>query len=286
LLICALCAVYTYRRYRAIALLSHYLQRLAHGEKTLDIRDNAEGELSILKNEIYKITAALTEQAEQLSKDQRELANALTDISHQLKTPLTAIGVMADLLDDHNLPPLKQQEFLENMRISVKRMEWLVLALLKLARLDAGAVALKREPALLSELIERAMLPHLIPLEVREQSATVSGTDSTVTCDPEWTSEALGTIIKNAVENTPPGGQIAITYGKNPLYAYISVHDKGPGIEKADLPHLFKRFYRGKNAGKESAGIGLSMSLAIMRKQNGDIDVANEHGSVFTVKFY
>jgi signal transduction histidine kinase len=281
-----LCLIYTVRRYRSIEHLNAYLQRLSHGEKSLDIRDNAEGELSILKNEIYKVTAALTEQAGLLSKDKRELVNALTDISHQLKTPLTAIGVMADLLDNDELPSEKRQEFLENMRVSINRMEWLVLTLLKLTRLDAGAVEIKREPVLLSSLIERALSPLLIPVEVREQTVSISGQDIFVVCDLEWTAEALGNIIKNAVENTPVGGHIKITYGKNPIYIFIIVHDGGSGIDKADLPHLFKRFYRGRHASRESAGIGLSMSLAVMRKQNGDIEAANDKGSVFTLKFY
>jgi signal transduction histidine kinase len=256
------------------------------GEKTLDVRDNAEGELSILKNEIYKATVALTEQSGSLAKDKRELANSLTDISHQLKTPLTAIGVMADLMDDDDLLPQKRQEFLENVRVSINRMEWLVLSLLKLARLDADAAELKLEPVLLPALIERALSPLLIPAELREQIVSVSGQDAPVVCDLEWTAEALGNIIKNALENTPLGGHIGITYGKNPLYTFISVHDGGPGIGQADLPHLFKRFYRGKNANRQSAGIGLSLSLAVMLRQNGDIEVTNDHGGVFMLKFY
>jgi signal transduction histidine kinase len=279
-------AVFTYRRYDNIARLSEYLSRLSHGEKSLDIRDNTEGELSILKNEIYKVTSALSEQTELLSRDKRDLANALAEISHQLKTPLTAIGVMADLLHDDELPQAKKSEFLENMRVSINRMEWLVLAMLKLARLDAGAVDFKQDRVLLSDLVQRALSALLIPIEVREQAVSVSGLDGTILCDLEWTAEALGNIIKNAIENTPAGGAICISYGANPLYASIAVRDEGPGIDKADLPHLFKRFYRGKYAGRESTGIGLSMSLAVMRKQNGDIDVAVEGGSVFTLKFY
>jgi signal transduction histidine kinase len=278
--------VFTLLRYRNIARLSDYLQRLSNGEKALDIRDNAEGELSILKNEIYKVTSALTEQAGQLSKDKKELANVLADISHQLKTPLTAVGVMADLLDDDRLPAEKRRDFLANIRTSVNRMEWLALTLLKMARLDADAVALKKEPVLLSVVAERALSPLLIPIELRGQNVTMSGQDASVICDREWTVEALGNVIKNAVENTPENGTIEITYGGNPIYAYIAVRNSGSGINKEDLPHLFRRFYRGKNADNEGVGIGLSMSLAIMRKQNGDIDAANDNGGVFTLKFY
>ena len=286
LAVTVLFTIYTHRRYKSIARLNDYLQRLAHGEKALDIRDNAEGELSILKNEIYKVTIAQAEQAETLSRDKLELANALADISHQLKTPLTAIGVMVDLLSDENLTDEKRQEFVDNIRASQNRMEWLVLTLLKMARLDAGAVELKPEPVLLSKLVERALLPLLIPIELKEQNVTVTGNDASVACNPEWTAEALSNIIKNAVENTPMNGHIRVEYGVNPLYTYITVRDGGPGVDKADLPYLFKRFYRGKNASRESAGIGLSMSLAVMRKQNGDIEVTNDNGGVFTLKFF
>ncbi|MCL2678677.1 MAG: HAMP domain-containing histidine kinase [Clostridiales bacterium] len=278
--------VFTLLRYRRIAVLSAYLRRISHGEKALDVRDNAEGELSILKNEIFKVAAALNEQAARLAKDQRKLANALADISHQLKTPLTALGVMTDLLDDDSLPPQNRREFLENIRKSLSRMEWLILTLLKMARLDASAAGLKHEPVPLPVLVERALSPLLIPAEVRGQTVSASGEDVIVYCDLEWTAEALGNILKNAVESTPAGGHIAVTYGKNPLYTFIAVRDGGPGVDKDDLPHLFKRFYRGKNTGPESAGIGLSLSLAVMRRQNGDIEVENDHGAVFTLKFY
>jgi len=286
LLISTLFLIFTLRRYKHISRLSDYLQRLSHGERALDIRDNAEGELSILKNEIYKVTAALTERAELLAADKRELANALTDISHQLKTPLTAVGVMADLLDDDALPPEKRHEFLANIRAGIDRMEWLALTLLKMARLDADAVVLKRELTPLSAVVKRALAPLLIPIDIKGQTVTVSGEDAEIACDPEWTIEALGNVLKNAVENTPEGGAVDITYGRNPIYAYIAVQNSGSGIDKADLPHLFRRFYRGKNASCESAGIGLSMSYVIMKKQNGDIEAENDHGGIFTLKFY
>jgi signal transduction histidine kinase len=281
----ALAFIYTLRRYRDIARLSSYLQKLSHGEKALDVRDNEEGELSILKNEIYKVTVSLTDHADELAKEKKELAGALADISHQLKTPLTAMGVMADLLDGDELSAETRREFIGKLRFSLNRMEWLVLALLKLARLDAGAVNLKREPITLSALVERALLPLSIPIELREQTLSISGQDANVICDPDWTSEAVGNILKNAVENTPEGGRIEIIYGSNPLYSFISIHDGGSGIDKADMPHLFKRFYQGRNAGRDSVGIGLSMSLAIMRKQNGDVEASNDNGGVFTLKF-
>ncbi len=288
----ALCMSFTVTRYKRIARLVEYLHRITNGGTVMDIRENTEGELSILKNEIYRVTSMLTDQAETLRKDKLELANALSDISHQLKTPLTSLGIMADLLDNDNLPPDKRREFIDFMRAGQKRMEWLVLSLLKLAKLDADAVTLKKRDVRLSEIISSAITPLAIPIEVRGQVLSINtedmgnGEDTCVCCDPEWTTEALGNILKNAVENTPNGGAIEISYGENPIYAFICVHNSGAGIDRADLPHLFKRFYRGRNACRDNVGIGLSMSLAIMRKQHGDIEVTNDNGAVFTLKFY
>lgn len=280
------CLIFTKLRYRRIAELSGYLHRLTNGRPVLDIRENAEGELSILKSEIYKATVALTEQADALSKDKQGLANALSDISHQLKTPLTSLSIMADLLESDNLPPEKRREFITSMRDRLGKMEWLVLSLLKLARLDADAVTLRDVSIPLSELVKNAMMPMLIPMEIKVQTYHAEGDDISIICDLDWTTEALGNIIKNAVESTPEGGSISVSYGANALYAYVTVCDSGPGVAKDDVPHLFKRFYRGKNAGRDSVGIGLAMSLAIMRRQNGDIEVGNENGGAFTLKFY
>lgn len=286
----ALCMVFTFRRYKKIEELANYLQKLSTGKPAMDIRENAEGELSILKNEIYHVTMSLTDQAEKLKKDKIELANALSDISHQLKTPLTSLWIMTDMLDNDTLPSEKRSEFIESIRTGQNRMEWLVLSLLKLAKLDADAISFKKQEIRLSLLVEKALATLLIPIEIKEQTLTVAGDDTSVICDPEWTAEAVGNIIKNASQNTPRCGHIQVTYGVNPLYSFIEVRDNGPGINRTDLPHLFKRFYRGKNADSDSAGIGLSMSLAIMKKQNGEIDATNDNGNcnggVFTLKFY
>lgn len=286
LCIFAVCLIFTFNRYRKIAKLADYLSQLTSGKPALDIRENVEGELSILKNEIYKATITMQEQAESLHKDKLELSTALSDISHQLKTPLTSLGIMADLLEDNNLPFDKRREFISSMRERLSKMEWLVLSLLKLARLDADAVTLKKISVSLSKLVEKALSPMLVPLEIKNQTYAITGEAASVICDPDWTVEAIGNIIKNAVENTPEGGHIELSYGTNPLYAYIIVRDSGPGIDKGDLPHLFKRFYRGKSANRDSVGIGLAMSLAILRRQGGDIGIANDSGSVFTLKFY
>lgn len=275
--------------YREIEKLSGYLRSICNGDYSLDIRDNAEGELSILKNEIYKVTLMLSKQGELLKKEKGQLADAISDISHQLKTPLTSMMVMTDLLSDSSLRPEKRVEFTKNIEIQLERMEWLLTSLLKLSKIDAGTVIFKKEKVVVAELVKKAAKPLLIPMEIKEQTLTIEG-DAGVSFigDLNWTTEAVINIIKNCVEHTQNGGTISISFSENPLYTEINIADNGSGIAKEDLPYIFKRFYRGKNANEGSVGIGLAMAKSIVASQNGDINVTSEknRGTCFTIKFY
>lgn len=280
--------LYTRWRYRQIDLLSGYLRRIAGGEYSLDVRDNQEGELSILKNEIYKVTVTLSEQANLLRKDKQFLADSLSDISHQLKTPITSLFVMTELLQNKNLPEDKRVEFIQNIHSQLERLQWLVSSLLKLSRIDAGTIAFKKEKINVRKLIDRAVAPLLIPMELKEQTLVITGNESAeLAGDMNWTAEALANIVKNCMEHTPPGGRIAIDFDETSLFTVIRISDNGEGIDKHDLPHIFKRFYKGKNSSSDSIGIGLAMSKSIIESQNGTIDAASEKGkgTVFTVKF-
>lgn len=287
LIVCSL--VFTRWRYREIEKLSGYLRRISNGDYELDVRDNHEGELSILKSDIYKVTLMLSEQSSYLEQDKIKLTNAISDISHQLKTPLTSMMVMADLLSDNQLDESKRAEFTQNIRVQLERIEWLVSSLLKLSKIDAGTVSFKKDDVSVHDLIERAVQPVLIPMDIKEQTLLVEGDKSvTFTGDNHWTAEALINILKNCVEHTSVGGQISITFSENPLYTEIMVKDNGHGIAKADLPYIFRRFYKGKNAGEDSVGIGLAMAYSIITSQQGDIEVRSEQGkgTEFHIKFY
>lgn len=274
-------------RFRQMKLLSDYLRRIRDGEYTLDIRDNAEGEMSILKNEVHNLTVVLSRQAEQLGSDKVYLTEALSDISHQLKTPLTSMMVMTDLLSGE-LPAKKREEFTHKLRSQLERIEWLVTALLKLSKLDAGTIPFKKETVLLKEAVERAAEPLLIPIELRGQTLQIQGDGSaSFTGDLQWTAEAIVNILKNCSEHTPKGGVISVHYEDNPLYAALTIADNGEGIDKEDIPYVFNRFYKGKNAGSDSVGIGLAMSRSIFLRQNGDITVRSrrEKGTEFSIRF-
>ncbi len=280
--------ILTLRRYRALKRMAQYLARVYGGAPPLDIRDNREGELSILKNDLYKVTVTLYEQAEQLSRDKKFLADTLSDISHQLKTPLTSISVIAELIRNESMPHAKRMEFLTSMDIQLRRVEWLVESLLKLARIDADAIRFEIKPIKIRRLIEMACAPLIIAAELKEQELIIDCAHELIWAgDLKWTAEALTNVIKNCTEHTPNGGRILIRCEENALHTLITVSDTGGGAPPEDIPHIFERFYRGKNAAEGSVGVGLAMSRAILHSQNADISFRNgAHGAVFTIKLY
>jgi len=273
-------------RKRDITNLSDDIRRIIDGQN-IDLCDNREGVWRILKNDIHTLANLKNEQVSALRRERDKLADTLADMSHQLKTPLTSLMIMADLLED--APPEKQSEFIANIKTGLSRMEWLVSAFLKMAKLEAGAVEFQKERAQSRELVNLAIEPLKILLEIKNQRVeTLCETE--LLCDKRWTAEALTNIIKNASEYSPEGGLIRIESGANPICAWISVTDSGEGVMN---PRIFKRF-EGANY-----GIGLPLALAIMRGQNGDVEVGSpdagipgtgspggQSGSTFTLKFY
>lgn len=277
------------QRYQKINELSLHLMDMSAGKLTLDISDNQEGELSLLKNDIYKITLMLREKTALLQKDKIYLADTLSDISHQLKTPLTSMFMMTDLLTDPQLPAAKRVEFIEHIRQQLERIEWLVASLLKMSKIDAQAVLFKKEPVQMKDLIEQALNPLMIPIDIKEVAVNFSGDeDIFLYGDKHWTVEALVNVLKNAIEHVPQKGQVTIRCTKNPLHIELMISDNGDGIPAADIPHLFERFYRGENAKPDSVGIGLAMSKSILQHQHATIDVTSEigQGTTFIIKFY
>lgn len=288
LLIC--CSLFfTKWRYREIEKLSSYLQKISSGDFQLDVRDNHEGELSILKSQIYKVTKMLSNQGAGLQEDKVKLTNAISDISHQLKTPLTSMMVMADLLSEKNLDDEKRAEFNRNLQVQLERMEWLLSSLLKLSKIDAGTITFKKEKVLVDHLVQTAVEPLLVPMDIKMQLLDIQGDEKAAFLgDLNWTAEALINIIKNGVEHTAEGGKISITFSENPLFTEITISDNGKGIAKEDLRYIFKRFFKGKNASDDSVGIGLAMAHSIITSQQGDIEVTSQTGvgTKFQIKFY
>ena len=278
---------FTGKRYADIAELDSYLVKVLAGGEVPDITDQQEGELSILKNNIYKATTTLNYQKELLANDKKALSDAIADISHQLKTPLTSMMVMNDLLGSEE-DPEKRAEFLRTQSGQLDRMNWLVQTLLKLSKIDAGTIVMKPEEILARPLIAEVIKPFEVQMDIKNIACGISLEDTVIKCDRNWTLEALQNIVKNCIEHMEDGGRLDISCEETNLFAQIVIKDTGCGIAEEDIPHIFERFYKGKNAGKDSVGIGLALAKSIMEGQHGDILVSSKEGvgTEFKVRFY
>lgn len=277
----------TKKRYEALERLNDYLATVLAGGELPTPTEQEEGELSILRTNIYKATSLLSYQKELLTEDKIRLANAIADISHQLKTPLTSMLVMNDLLkcEDNSA---KREEFLTTQGNQLDRMNWLIQTLLKLSKLDAGTIELKKEEISAKELVTSVLKPFEIQMELKNIETKVITTDITFNCDKNWTIEAIQNIIKNCYEHMESGGVLSIETEDTNLFSSIKISDTGSGIAKEDLPHIFERFYKGKNSGKDSVGIGLALSNTIIEDQHGEIRVSSTEGvgTTFDIRFY
>jgi len=184
----------------------------------------------------------------------------------------------------------KRLESLRELSMLIDRMDWLIETLLKLSSMDAGTITFHQTKTSVKELLSTAAAPLLIPLELRDiqYHETIEPKDFSFSTDLRWTAEALGNILKNCMEHTPSGGRIDVTVTDNPIYVSIVIEDNGSGFLPEDIPHLFERFYKGKNATGQSIGIGLSLSRMIVSKENGTLKAENrkEGGARFILKFY
>ena len=270
-------------RKKEISELSEGIRRAIDGDE-FDPRDHKEGEWSILKNDVYTLIHQEKEQKLAAVEEKEHLAEYLSDISHQLKTPITSMLLMTELMS--KAPDDKRKEFLLCMKKEVRHMEWLVTALLKMAKLDSSTVSFHMEEVYVRELLEEALKSMEIVLDIRSQNVVLKQ-DTLLFCDRKWTVEALINLLKNASECSEEGSEITVDSGENPIYRFLSVTDAGEGLSKKQLSGLFRRY---ENSRKESGyGIGLPLSLSIMRAQNGEIEVlpgGNGIGATFVMKFY
>lgn len=278
----------SYKRYQNMAELSQNIDRILHGQEQLLINESIEGELSVLRSEVQKMTIRLREQADSLKKDKVQMSDALADISHQLRTPLTSMNLTVSMLNSENITEERRIQLIHDLKRALSRIDWLIEALLKMSKIDAGTARFSSETVYVSELVRKICEPVLVPMELREQTLKVIAEDEKFTGDLHWSTEALGNVLKNCMEHTPVGGTIEIRANETAIFTEIIVKDNGTGFDSEDIPHLFERFYRGKNASSESVGIGLALARMVIAQQNGTIKAENnpEGGALFTVRFY
>lgn len=277
-------------REKQLKEMTMYLMKLQDGMALPELAKCNEGYLGILQSEIYKMVVLLKEQTNAAAKQKNYLAQMLSDISHQIKTPLTAITLMTDLLKEPGLSEEKRLEFAAGMDKQLGKITWLIRNLLTISQLEADVLKLKREEIPVSGLLEKACQPLAVLAELKGVAILLDECpdDIVLNCDEAWTAEAFSNIIKNCIEHTPEGGEIRIAAGQNNLAVNITIWDNGCGIAREDLPHIFERFYKGKHGSKNSVGIGLAMAKQIIYRQDGIISVESTEGegTIFRIKMY
>ena len=254
----------TRRRYRELERMSRDIDRILHGQEQQRLRENAQRQ----------------------QEERVRLADAMADISHQLRTPLTAMRLTLSLLEQEELTPQRRLALMRELKKLTGRMEWLVEALLKMAQLDAGTVVFHPQDTTAAELVRRAAEPLEVPMEVRSIRFTAQAGEERLTCDVPWSTEALGNILKNCMEHA--ASWVQVTARETAIFTEITVQDDGPGFDPEELPRLFQRFYRGKNAGENNFGIGLSLSRQVLAQQNGTVQAENAltGGARFILRWY
>lgn len=270
---------------RRAQALTDYLEAAVGGRELVLTRQ--EDDFSLLEDELCKTVGELRIAKELAQQERLQQADNLADIAHQLKTPITSMSLMTQLLYGQCRP--EDWDCLNRMSSQLERLERLTTALLTMSRLDAEAIVFVREPVGADELAARAVEPVEEAMEAQNQRFAVEGAQGlTLTCDPSWTAEALVNLIKNCSEHSPLGGEIRLSFSENPLYTQILVEDSGPGFPPDELPKLFRRFYRGAGAAKDSIGIGLALARSIVERQNGSLRAENrsQGGARFILHFY
>lgn len=273
-------------RRRQVMRLAQQIDEILHEGRSVDLASSSEGDIAVLSNELAKMVARLDRTNRLLSQERNALADALADVSHQIRTPLTAAALMLPKIERAQ-DARERTEALRQLESMLDRVSWLVTSLLKIAKADAGAIRVERKPVAVEEAALRAVEPLRVSMDLHDvrfvcevEPGAIFGGDAL------WTTEALGNVLKNCVEHTPPGGTVTLMAKEDALATRITVTDTGPGFASEELPHLFERFYRGRSA-TQGFGIGLALAHALVSAQGGTMTAQNapEGGARFQIAF-
>lgn len=289
LLIILVNIIYKYKEKKEINKITKYIRDINDKNYELKIKENTEDELTNLRNELYKITLMLRQQAENSEKDKENLAISLSDISHQIKTPLTSITIMLDeIKENSDMDELTKQKFLFEISRQIEQISFLTISLLKLSKLDAEAIKFNNQNIKIENLINDAIETLEIPIEIKKQNLIKNiEKDCCVQGDYKWTLEAITNILKNCIEHTGEGKSIYVNAKNTNMYTELEIRDEGEGIDEEDIKHIFERFYKGKNSGENSFGIGLALSKSILENQSATINCCSKicKGTSFKIRW-
>jgi len=283
-------AEYHRKNHKEIEEIIRLVEKINKRNYDMEMQLLSEDEFSILRSEIYKTMVMLRETAELEKEDKKQLKRTLADISHQLKTPLTSILIMLDdMIDDEDMDKNVRIEFLNSMKRDVMNINFLVQNMLKLAKLDANSIDFNSKNVDIKEIVDAAIENTVVLGDLKNVSIKVSGKiDKKICVDKNWQVEAITNVLKNAIEHSFNDGVVEIILSKTEIFATIEIIDKGSGMNAHDLKHIFDRFYKGENSSKDSIGIGLSLSKAIIERQKGSISVSSKKGigTKFTIMYF
>ncbi len=276
-------------RRETVMKLCDDIDRILRSDDIISFDEYREGELSVLSAEIHKVTIRLREQNAELQREKQFAKEALEDISHQLRTPLTSVMMILGLMRSSDLTDEERVEYMRDLYELLARMKWLIETMLSLSRIEADAVRLAREPVSCRALIGQAVETVSVAAELKGvEIRTETEGEPELLVDLHYTSEAVVNLLKNAIEHTPEGGTVTVAARGSSISAEITISDTGEGIPEQELPHIFERFYRSSAYTKNGFGIGLAFAKKVITAQDGSLKAANRkpHGAVFAIRFY
>lgn len=281
--------LYLRRQHKAFSNAENTIRQFLDGNTTSRIECSQAGDWYSLFHAINEMATILSAHAENQRQTKEFLQDIISDVSHQIKTPLSALKMYHEIIESHKDNAATVISFTEKSQREIKRMEDVIYTLLKLARLDAGIIQMEKTPEKLSVLMQDVLERFETWAEREHKTITLSGKEDIVlSCDALWVSEAIGNIVKNALEHTENGGHIGVKWGHSPLMTQIEISDDGKGIHPEDLYNIFKRFYRSRfSSDVHGIGLGLPLAKAIVEAHGGTISVTSTlgEGTTFTLNF-
>ena len=282
--------LYLRRQHKAFSSAENTIRQFLDGNTTSRIECSQAGDWYSLFHAINEMATILSAHAENQRQTKEFLQDIISDVSHQIKTPLSALKMYHEIIESHKNDAATVSSFTEKSQREIKRMEDVIYTLLKLARLDAGIIQMEKAPENLSVLMQDVLERFETWAEREHKTITLSGKENVVlSCDALWVSEAIGNIVKNALEHTENGGHIEVKWSQSPLMTQIEISDDGKGIHPEDLYNIFKRFYRSRfSSDVHGIGLGLPLAKSIVEAHGGTISVTSSlgAGTTCTLNFF